>query len=193
MPENKESETQDNIASDTQPEEEEEKEGEEYTRTEANNESEPLKDVIESDQAVEPDVKVAEELRTLQEKEDMVTAYAASKILIPESTVSKKQQRRQKHQRRQRQQQRRQQQKETSTTTNTTLINISRQLDKQATEIKRISSILQSIQKHIKLLERQRSEFIKLIQKQTSQIQKYVTKNKSKSKSKNKKKSKNTT
>ena len=193
MPENKESETQDNIASDTQPEEEEEKEGEEYTRTEANNESEPLKDVIESDQAVEPDVKVAEELRTLQEKEDMVTAYAASKILIPESTVSKKQQRQDQHEIRQRQRRRRRQQKET-----TTSVNISRQLDKQATEIKRISSILQSIQKHIKLLERQRSEFIKLIQKQTSQIQRYVTKKKKerkgKSKSKNKKKKiKNTT
>src|SRR5919197_5518162 len=180
MPENKESETQDNIASDTQPEEEEEKEGEEYTRTEANNESEPLKDVIESDQAVEPDVKVAEELRTLQEKEDMVTAYAASKILIPESTVSKKQQRQDQHEIRQRQRRRRRRRRQKETTTS---VNISRQLDKQATEIKRISSILQSIQKHIKLLERQRSEFIKLIQKQTSQIQRYVTKKKKERKS----------
>src|SRR5919198_5092502 len=188
MPENKEPETQDNIASDTQPEEEEEKEGEEYTRTEANNESEPLKDVIESDQAVEPDVKVAEELRTLQEKEDMVTAYAASKILIPESTVSKKQQRQDQHEIRQRQRRRRRRRRRQKETT--TSVNISRQLDKQATEIKRISSILQSIQKHIKLLERQRSEFIKLIQKQTSQIQKYVTKKKKKEKSK--RKSKNT-
>src|SRR5919198_4004228 len=161
MSENKGQETQDNIVSDSRSEEEEERE--EYTGTEANNEAEPLKDVIESDQAVEPDIKAAEELRTLQEKEDMVTAYAASKILIPESTVSKKQQRRQQHEIRQRQRRRRRRRRQKETTTS---VNISRQLDKQATEIKRISSILQSIQKHIKLLERQRSEFIKLIQKQ---------------------------
>jgi Zn-dependent peptidase ImmA (M78 family) len=102
---------------------------------------------------------VAEELIASQEKQDMLTAYAAAKVLIPESTISKKIQR--------------QQQKE-----NTTLINISKQLDKQTAEIKRIGSILQSIQKHIKLLERQRSEFMKQIQKQTSQIQKYVTQKK---------------
>jgi hypothetical protein len=145
MSERKGPETQDNMTLDTQSEEEEE--GEE-TGTEGNNESEPIKDVIESDQAVEPDVKVAEELKALHEKEDMVTAYTAAKTLIPESTISKKRQR----QRRQRQ---RRQEKET-----TALINISKQLDKQTTEIKRISSVLQHIQK------------------QTSQIQKYVTKKK---------------
>ena len=166
MSEKKGPETQDNIVLDTQPADDE---GEE-TGTEGNNEPEPLKEVIESDQAVEPDVKVAEELKVLHEKDDMVTAYAAAKTLIPESTISKKRQR----QRRQTQQ--RQRQKET-----TTLINISKQLDKQTTEIKRISSVLQHIQKHIRPLERQRSEFIKRlqskikhIQKQTSQIQKYV-------------------
>src|SRR5919198_3636749 len=119
MSENKGQETQDNIVSDSRSEEEEERE--EYTGTEVNNESEPLKDVIESDQAVEPDVKVAKELRTLQEKEDMVTAYAASKILIPESTVSKKQQRQDQHEIRQRQRRRRRRrrrQKETTTSVN---------------------------------------------------------------------------
>ena len=65
----------------------------------------PLKDIIESDQAVEPDAKVAEELIASQEKEDMQTAYDAAKILIPESTISKKQ-----HQRRQRQRGQRQRQ-----------------------------------------------------------------------------------
>ena len=131
-----------------------EQKGEETDGTEGN-ESEPLKDIIESDQAVEPDVKVAEELIASQEKEDMLIAYAAARVLIPESTISKKIQRQQRRQR----QRRRQQQKE-----NTTLINISKQLDKQTTEIKKIGSILRSIQKHIKLLERQRSEFMKQIQ-----------------------------
>ena len=127
-----------------------EQKGEETDGTEGN-ESEPLKDIIESDQAVEPDVKVAEELIASQEKEDMLIAYAAARVLIPESTISKKIQRQQRRQR----QRRRQQQKE-----NTTLINISKQLDKQTSEIERIGSILQSIQKHIKLLEMQRSEFM---------------------------------
>src|ERR671931_1098676 len=98
MSERKGPETQDNMTLDTQSEEEEE--GEE-TGTEGNNESEPLKNVIESDQAVEPDVKVAEDLKVLNEKEDMAAAYAAAKTLIPESTISKKQQ----LQRRQRQRQ----------------------------------------------------------------------------------------
>jgi hypothetical protein len=130
--------------------------------TEENNESELLRDIIESDQAVEPDVKVAEELVALQEKENMLTAYAAAKILIPESTINKKRQ-----------------QKET------TIISISKQLNKQTTEIERMSSVLQHIQKNIKPLERQRSEFIKQlqsqikqIQKQTSQIQKKYNKEK---------------
>jgi hypothetical protein len=158
--EKKGQETQDNVVLDTQRQEE----GDEI-RTEGNNESEPLKDVIESDQAVEPEAKVAEELKVLHEKEDMATAYTAAKILIPEYTISKKQQQRRQRQRRQ--------EKET-----TALINISKQLDKQTTEIKRISSVLQLVQKRIKTLERQRSEFIKQIQKQTSQIQKYVTKKK---------------
>jgi hypothetical protein len=46
------------------------------------NDSEPLEDVIESDQAVVPDAKVAEELRMLpeneegSEREEIVTACA---------------------------------------------------------------------------------------------------------------------
>jgi hypothetical protein len=46
------------------------------------NDSEPLEDVIESDQAVVPDAKVAEELRMLpeneegNEREEIVTACA---------------------------------------------------------------------------------------------------------------------
>ena len=130
------------------------------------NEPEPLKDVIESDQAVEPDANVAKELRMLPEdkegivREEMVTAYATAKMQLLEYITTKKRRR----------------QKETIR-----LFNISMQLDKQTTEIKRISSVLQHIQKHIRPLERQRSEFIKRlqskikhIQKQTSQIQKYV-------------------
>lgn len=136
--------------------------------TEEDNESEPLKDIIESDEAVEPDAKAAEELIALQEKEDMQTAYTAAKILIPaEPTSSKK-----RHQRRQKE------------NTATTIINISKQLYKQTAEIERTSSILQSIQKYIKPL-KQQSELINQvqsqiehIQKQISQIQKYIAKKK---------------
>jgi hypothetical protein len=136
------------------------------------NDSEPLKDVIESDQAVIPDAKVAEELRMLPENEDgcqreeTVTACAVAKIPLQEHIVSKKRQRRQKE--------------------NTVLINnMSKQLDRQTTKIERMSSVRQCIQKHIKSLGRQRSELIKQlqsqikhIQKYTSQVKKYVTKKK---------------
>ena len=77
------------------------------------NESEPLIDVIESDQAVEPDAKIAEELMTLNKKQAMIATYTAAKSL-------------------QKRRQRQRQQKETATA----LINISKQLDKQSAEIK---------------------------------------------------------
>ncbi|MFL6379208.1 MAG: hypothetical protein ACJ72R_17340 [Nitrososphaeraceae archaeon] len=54
------------------------------------NDSEPLEDVIESDQAVVPDAKVAEELRMLpeneegSEREEIVTACAVAKIRVHE-------------------------------------------------------------------------------------------------------------
>jgi hypothetical protein len=124
MSEIKGPETQDNVELD--PQSREEDRGEEIST-----EPEPLKDVIESDQAVEPDAKEAEELMILNKKQRMIVEYA----MIPESTTGKKQQQR-----------RRQRQKET-------LFNISKQLDRQTAEIKRISSLLQSIQKHIKLPE----------------------------------------
>jgi hypothetical protein len=50
------------------------------------NDSEPLEDVIESDQDIVPDAKVAEELRMLpeneegSEREEIVTACAVAKI-----------------------------------------------------------------------------------------------------------------
>ena len=78
------------------------------------NKPEPLDDIIESDQAVEPDAKIAEELMTLNKKQAMIATYTAAKSL---------------QKRRQRQ---RRQQKETATA----LINISKQLDKQSAEIK---------------------------------------------------------
>jgi hypothetical protein len=86
------------------------------------NDSEPLKDVIESDQAVVPDAKVAEELRMLHEneegseKEETVTAYAVAKIPLQEHIVSKKRHRRQKE--------------------NTALTNMSQQLDMQLLRLK---------------------------------------------------------
>src|ERR687887_658172 len=98
MPERKGQETRDNIALDRQAEDE----GEEG-RTEEN-ECEPLKDIIESDLAVEPDAKVVEELKMLpkeeecSEKEKMVIAYAIYKRQLVGHTISKIQ-----HQRRQRQ------------------------------------------------------------------------------------------
>jgi hypothetical protein len=54
------------------------------------NDSEPLEDVIESDQDVVPDAKVAEELRMLpeneegSEREEIVTACAVAKIRVHE-------------------------------------------------------------------------------------------------------------
>jgi hypothetical protein len=130
---------------------------------------EPLKDIIESDQAVEPDANVAEELRMLPEdkesieREEMVTAYATGKLPLLRYVISKKRQRLQIEE--------------------NILINISKQLDKQTTEIERMSSLLQSIQKYVKSRRRQQSELIKQLQsqinkmqKQASQIQKYVIK-----------------
>ena len=144
------------------------------------NESElppPLEDTIEPDQAaVEANAKVAEdqELKVLprseeeKEKEEIVTADAAKKPLPRTTTTAtatigkrKKQQRLQKQQ---------QQQKET------TITNVSKQLEKQTTEIDRIKSILQSQPELIKQLQSQ----LKQLQKQVSQIQKYIIKKKKK-------------
>jgi hypothetical protein len=132
-------------------------------------EPEPLKDIIESDQAVEPDANVAEELRMLPEdkesieREEMVTAYATGKLPLVRYVISKKRQRLQIEE--------------------NILTNVSKQLDKQTTEIERMSSLLQSIRKYVKSRRRQQSELIKQLQsqinkmqKQASQIQKYVIK-----------------
>jgi hypothetical protein len=130
------------------------------------NESEPLKDVMESDQAVEPEAKVAEELRMLTEneegsqKKEVVTAYAIAGMPLLEYIISKKQQRRQKE------------------NTTTTLIDISKQLNKQTTEIERIGSVLQYIQKHIKPLAIHQLELIKQLQSQIKQIQNRLHKSK---------------
>jgi hypothetical protein len=135
------------------------------------NNPEPLNDIIESDQAVEPDAKVAEELRILPENnegieiEEIITAHATVKTPLLKYMIRKKRQRLQREK--------------------IILINISKQLDKQAAEIERMSSVLQSIQKYIKPLRKQQQELmkqlqsqIKEIQKQTSQVQKHVTKRK---------------
>ena len=135
------------------------------------NEPEPLKDIIESDQAVEPDAKVAEELRILPKNnegidiEKIVTAHAIVKEPLIKYMMRKKRQRLQREE--------------------IILINISKQLDKQTAEIEKMSSVLQSIQKYIKPLRRQQPELmkqlqsqIKEIQKQTSQVQRSVIKRK---------------
>jgi hypothetical protein len=135
------------------------------------NNPEPLNDIIESDQAVEPDAKVAEELRILPENnegieiKEIVTAHATVKAPLLKYMIRKKRQRLQREK--------------------IILINISKQLDKQAAEIERMSSVLQSIQKYIKPLRKQQQELmkqlqsqIKEIQKQTSQVQKHVIKRK---------------
>ena len=135
------------------------------------NEPEPLKDIIESDQAVEPDAKVAEELRILPENdegidiEEIVTAHATVKEPLLKYMMRKKRQTLQREE--------------------IILINISKQLDKQTAEIEKMSSVLQSIQKYIKPLRKQQPELmkqlqsqIKEIQKQTSQVQRSVIKRK---------------
>ena len=135
------------------------------------NKPEPLDDIIESDQAVEPDAKVADELRILPENnegikiEEIVTAHATVKEPLLKYMMRKKRQTLQREE--------------------IILINISKQLDKQTAEIEKMSSVLQSIQKYIKPLRRQQPELIKQlqsqikeIQKQTSQLRKYVIKRK---------------
>jgi hypothetical protein len=125
------------------------------------NESEPLKDIIESDQAVEPDANVAEELRMLPEdkesieREEMVTAYATGKLPLLRYVISKKRQRLHREE--------------------NILINISKQLDKQTAEIERMSSLLQSIQEYVRSLRRQQSESIKQLQSQINKIQRHAS------------------
>ena len=122
---------------------------------------ERLKGIIESDQAVEPDASVAEELRMLPEdkesieREEMVTAYATGKLPLLRYVISKKRQRLQREE--------------------NILINISKQLDKQTAEIERMSSLLQSIQEYVKSLRRQQSESIKQLQSQINKIQRHVS------------------
>jgi hypothetical protein len=122
---------------------------------------ERLKDIIESDQAVEPDANVAEELRMLPEdkesieREEMVTAYATGKLPLLRYVISKKRQRLHREE--------------------NILINISKQLDKQTAEIERTSSLLQSIQEYVKSLRRQQSESIKQLQSQINKIQKHAS------------------
>ena len=135
------------------------------------NKPEPLDDIIESDQAVEPDAKVADELRILPENnegikiEEIVTAHATVKEPLLKYMMRKKRQTLQREE--------------------IILINISKQLDKQTAEIEKMSSVLQSIQKYIKPLRRQQPELmkqlqsqIKEIQKQTSQVQRSIIKRK---------------
>jgi hypothetical protein len=122
---------------------------------------ERLKDIIESDQAVEPDANVAEELRMLPEdkesieREEMVTAYATGKLPLLRYVISKKRQRLHREE--------------------NILINISKQLDKQTAEIERTSSLLQSIQEYVKSLRRQQLESIKQLQSQINKIQKHAS------------------
>jgi chromosome segregation ATPase len=122
---------------------------------------ERLKDIIESDQAVEPDANVAEELRMLPEdkesieREEMVTAYATGKLPLLRYVISKKRQRLHREE--------------------NILINISKQLDKQTAEIERMSSLLQSIQEYVKSLRRQQSESIKQLQSQINKIQRHAS------------------
>ena len=133
------------------------------------NKPEPLDDIIESDQAVEPDAKVADELRISYENnegieiEEIVTAHATVKEPLLKCMLRKKRQRLQREE--------------------IILINISKQLDKQTAEIEKMSSVLQSIQKYIKPLRKQQPELmkqlqsqVKEIQKQASQVQRYVIK-----------------
>ena len=122
---------------------------------------ERLKDIIESDQAVEPDANVAEELRMLPEdkesieREEMVTAYATGKLPLLRYVISKKRERLQREE--------------------NILINTSKQLDKQTAEIERMSSLLQSIQEYVKSLRRQQSESIKQLQSQINKIQRHAS------------------
>lgn len=131
-----------------------------------------LEDIIESDLAVEPDAKVAEELRMLPEdketsdNEEIKTAYAVVNMPFSEHMIdTKKRQRTQKE---------------------NGALNISKQLDKQTVEIERMSSVLQSAHKYTKPLRtqpqliKQLQSQIKQIQRQTLQVQKYVTKKKNK-------------
>ena len=145
------------------------------------NQGEPssLEDTVESDQAaMEANANVAEdqELKVLPESEEekgkeIIVAADAAKKSLPRATTTigkrKKQQQRKQQQQRQQQEQR---QKETAIT------NVSKQLEQQTTETRKIKSILQSQLELIKKLQSQ----LKQVQKQISQIQKAVAKKKKK-------------
>ena len=124
MSERKGQETPDNRVSDIKPD----KEGDEIVIEV--DESEPLKGIIESDQAVEPDANIAEELKVSHKKEwssetesnISVTAYAAAKIPLSESSIAKKKQ------------QKKTMNKRRTKKEITTLTKISKQLDKRTTD-----------------------------------------------------------
>src|ERR687888_509486 len=111
------------------------------------NQAEPssLEDTVESDQAaMEANANVAEdqELKVLPESEEekgkeIIVAADAAKKSLPRATTTTPIGKRKKQQLLQKQQQK-QQQKETS------IINVSKQLEQQSKEIKKIKSIVQS-------------------------------------------------
>src|ERR687888_127761 len=157
---------------------EEEKDAERLTEVEKNESEPPSPPPLESDQsAIEAKANVAEdqELKVLPEtgeeeqKEIIVAADAAKKSLPRATTTTTTPIGKRKKQQLQKQQQK-QQQKEISIT------NVPRQLERQATEIKKIKSIVQSQPQLIKQLQSQ----LKQLQKQILQIQKYVGKKKKK-------------
>jgi hypothetical protein len=114
-------------------------EGEEKATEVEENKSEPSPQPLESDQgAIEENANVAEdqELKVLPESEEdnqkqIIVAADAAKKSLPRATTTTTIGKRKK-------QKQKQQQKEP------TITNISKQLDQQATEIKRIKSMVQS-------------------------------------------------
>jgi hypothetical protein len=149
---------------------EEEKDAERLTEVEENESEPPSPSPLESDQsAIEAKANVAEdqELKVLPEtgeenqKEIIVAADAAKKSLPRATTTDKRIKQKQ-----------RQQYKEPNIT------NVSKRLEQQTTEIKKIKSMVQSQPGLIKQLQSQ----LKQLQKQISQIQKYVTKQNKKKK-----------
>jgi hypothetical protein len=148
----------------------EEKDTERLTEEEENK-SETSLQPLESDQAaIEENANVAEdqELKVLPESEEdnqkeIIEASDVAKKSLPRATTTTDKRIKQKQQ---------QQQKEP------TITNISKQLEQQAAEIKRIKLMVQSQPGLIKQLQSQ----LKQLQKQISQIQKYMTKQNKKKK-----------
>jgi hypothetical protein len=141
------------------------------------NQGEPssLEDTVESDQAaMEANANVAEdqELKVLPESEEekekeIIVAADAAKKSLPRATTTTTIGKRKKQQQQKQQQQRQQQ---------AAITNVSKQLEQQTTETRKIKSILQSQLELIKKLQSQ----LKQVQKQISQIQKAIAKKKKK-------------